>query len=141
MKFLSVRKGATGSHSRPLNIGGNEFAPASAVKEDLTCSGSSLPKKKGGPSPMSSSSQAKKNKTILSGCKLIGWARPKNFLDIYHHPQPPSKYIGYSEICQEVYLHLGEINLLRQLRSYGILWDIFNLTKRKYANRQKKGPR
>jgi hypothetical protein len=47
MKFLSVRKGASG----PLNIGGNEFAPASAVKEDLTCSGSSLPKKKGGPLP------------------------------------------------------------------------------------------
>ena len=45
MKFLSVRKGASGL----LNIGGNEFAPASAVKEDLTCSGSSLPKKKGGP--------------------------------------------------------------------------------------------
>jgi hypothetical protein len=56
MKFLSVRKGASG----PLNIGGNEFAPASAVKEDLTCSGSSLPKKKGGPSPMSSSPQAYK---------------------------------------------------------------------------------
>ena len=45
MKFLSVRKGASG----PLNIGGNEFAPASAVKEDLTCSGSSLPKKRVGP--------------------------------------------------------------------------------------------
>ena len=40
MKFLSVRNRASG----PGNIGGNEFAPASAVKEDLTCSGSSLPK-------------------------------------------------------------------------------------------------
>ena len=66
--------------------------------------------------------------------KLIGWARPKNFLYIYHHPQPPSKYIGYSEICQEVYLHLGKINLLRQLRSYGILWDI-NLTEKGYQMR------
>jgi len=56
MKFLSVRKGASG----PLNIGGNEFALASAVKEDLTCSGSSLPKKKGGPSPMSQASSEKK---------------------------------------------------------------------------------
>jgi len=35
----------------PLNIGGNEFAPASAVKEDLACPGSSLPEKKGGPLP------------------------------------------------------------------------------------------
>jgi hypothetical protein len=55
MKFLSVRKGGLKGERvrsqpiRPLNIGGNEFAPASAVKEDLTCSGSSLPKKKGGP--------------------------------------------------------------------------------------------
>ena len=70
--------------------------------------------------------------------QAIGWARPGS--SQYHHPQPPSKYIGYSKICQEVYLHLGEINLLRQLRSYGILWDIFNLTERKYANRQKKRP-
>ena len=46
MKFLSVR------------IGGNELTLAGVVKEDLTCSGSSLPKKKGGPSLMSSSSQA-----------------------------------------------------------------------------------
>jgi len=47
MKFLSVRKGASG----PLNIGGNELTLAGVVKEDLTCSGSSLPKKKGGPLP------------------------------------------------------------------------------------------
>ena len=39
MKFLSVRNRASG----PGNIGSNEFALASAVKEDLTCSGSSLP--------------------------------------------------------------------------------------------------
>jgi len=66
---------------------------------------------------------------------FLGWARPKNFkLNIYHHPQPPSKCIGFSEICQEVYLHLGEINLLRQLRSYGILWDI-NLTEKGYQMR------
>ena len=71
MKFLSVR------------IGGNEFALAGAVKEIVTRWRSSLPKKKmGGPSPMSQAS-SKKNKTILSGCKLIGWARPKNFLYIY----------------------------------------------------------
>ena len=55
MKFLSVRNGASG----PRSIGGNELTLASVVKEDLTCSGSSLPKKKmGGPSPMSSSAQA-----------------------------------------------------------------------------------
>ena len=52
MKFLSVRKGATGSHSRPLNIGENEFALASAVKEVVTRWRSSSPnKKKGGPLP------------------------------------------------------------------------------------------
>jgi hypothetical protein len=54
MKFLSVRKGASG----PLNIGENEFALAGAVKEVVTRWRSSSPKKKGGPSPMSSSSQA-----------------------------------------------------------------------------------
>jgi hypothetical protein len=54
MKFLSVRNRASG----PGNIGGNELTLAGVVKEDLTCSGSSLPKKKGGPSPMSSSAQA-----------------------------------------------------------------------------------
>ena len=84
----------------------------------------SVRKKKGGPAPVGPSlrPQAKKNKTILSGCKLIGWARPKNFLDIYHHPQPPSKYIGYSEIRQEVYLHLGKINLLQ------LTWDLVGCT-------------
>ena len=46
MKFLSVRNG------------GNEFALAGAVKEIVTRWRSSLPKKKGGPSPMSSSAQA-----------------------------------------------------------------------------------
>ena len=60
MKFLSVRNRAPDPtvlrlrcavDQGPGNIGGNEFAPASAVKEDLTCSGSSLPKKKGGPLP------------------------------------------------------------------------------------------
>jgi len=44
MKFLSVRNRASG----PGNIGGNELTLASVVKEDLTCSGSSLPKKKNG---------------------------------------------------------------------------------------------
>ena len=68
MKFLSVRKGASG----PLNIGGNEFAPASAVKEDLTCSGSSLPKKKGGPSPMSSSPQASSQALKLDRSGILG---------------------------------------------------------------------
>ena len=64
MKFLSVRKGGLKGERvrsqpiRPLNIGGNELTLAGVVKEDLTCSGSSLPKKKGGPSPMSSSAQA-----------------------------------------------------------------------------------
>ena len=43
MKFLSVRNRASG----PGNIGGNELTLAGVVKEDLTCSGSSLPKKKG----------------------------------------------------------------------------------------------
>ena len=43
-------------------------------------------------------------KIKLNSKVASGWARPKNFLYIYHHPQPPSKYIGYSEICQEVYL-------------------------------------
>ena len=47
MKFLSVRNRASG----PGNIGGNELTLAGVVKEDLTCSGSSLPKKKGGPLP------------------------------------------------------------------------------------------
>jgi len=43
------------------NIGGNELTLAGVVKEDLTCSGSSLPKKKmGGPSPMSQASSEKK---------------------------------------------------------------------------------
>ena len=66
MKFLSVRNGGLKGERvrsqpiRPRNIGGNEFALASAVKEDLTCSGSSLPKKKGGPSPMSQASSEKK---------------------------------------------------------------------------------
>jgi len=46
-KFLSVRNRASG----PENIGGNELTLAGVVKEDLTCSGSSLPKKKGGPLP------------------------------------------------------------------------------------------
>jgi hypothetical protein len=41
MKFLSVRKGASG----PLNIGGNELTLAGVVKEDLACPGSSLPEK------------------------------------------------------------------------------------------------
>ena len=66
MKFLSVRKGASG----PLNIGGNELTLAGVVKEDLTCSGSSLPKKKGGPArpPHSVGSQARKRPS--SGHKL-----------------------------------------------------------------------
>jgi len=72
MKFLSVRNGASG------------------------------PQKKGWALPDELKLQAKKNKTILSGCKLTGWARPKNFLYIYHHPQPPSKYIGDYETSQEV---------------------------------------
>jgi len=44
MKFLSVRNRASG----PGNIGGNELTLAGVIKEDLTCSGSSLPKKKNG---------------------------------------------------------------------------------------------
>ena len=49
MKFLSVRNGAPDARtaSEPQkNIGGNELTLAGVVKEDLTCSGSSLPKKK-----------------------------------------------------------------------------------------------
>ena len=48
MKFLSVRNGGSGQYglTSPLNIGGNELTLAGVVKEDLTCSGSSLPKKK-----------------------------------------------------------------------------------------------
>ena len=69
------------------------------------------------------------------GPSFLGWARPKNFKpNIYHHPQPPSKCIGFSEIGQEVYLHLSKINMLHQLRSYGILWDI-NLTEKGYQMR------
>jgi len=51
MKFLSVRNRApsTFMSKGPGNIGGNELTLAGVVKEDLTCSGSSLPKKKGGP--------------------------------------------------------------------------------------------
>ena len=37
-----------------------------------------------------------------------------------HHPQPPSKYIGLSGFCQEVYLHKSKINLLQAPG----LWDI-----------------
>jgi len=56
-KFLSVRNRASG----PENIGGNELTLAGVVKEDLTCSGSSLPKKKRvGPSLKSTSGQARK---------------------------------------------------------------------------------
>jgi len=53
MKFLSVRNRApsTFMSKGPGNIGGNELTLASVVKEDLTCSGSSLPKKMGGPLP------------------------------------------------------------------------------------------
>ena len=81
------------------------------------------PKKKGGPSPMSPSSKRKKIKITvrLQARKLIGWALPKNFMyNIYHHPQPPSKYIGEYKICKEVYLHSGEINLF----FYSGIWDI-----------------
>jgi len=57
MKFLSVRNGGLKGERvrsqpiRPRNIGGNELTLAGVVKEDLACSGSSLPKKKGGPLP------------------------------------------------------------------------------------------
>ena len=35
------------------------------------------------------------------GPSFLGWAHPYNFKpNIYHHPQPPSKCIGFSEICQ-----------------------------------------
>jgi len=53
-KFLSVRNRAPStfmSKGPGKNIGGNELTLAGVVKEDLTCSGSSLPKKKGGPLP------------------------------------------------------------------------------------------
>ena len=67
MKFLSVRNRAPDPtvlrlrcavDPGPGNIGENEFALAGAVKEAVTRWRSSSPKKKGGPSPMSSSSQA-----------------------------------------------------------------------------------
>ena len=66
---------------------------------------------------------------------FLGWAHPYNFKrHVYHHPQPPSKCIGFSEICQEVYLHKSKINLLRQQQGPGILWDI-NLTEKGYQMR------
>jgi len=66
---------------------------------------------------------------------FLGWARPKNFKpNIYHHPQPPSKCIGFSEICQEVYLHLGEINMLHAAGIWDIMGHI-NLTEKGYQMR------
>ena len=40
-----------------------------------------------------------------------------------HHPQPPSKYKGFSGFCQEVYLHKSKINFLHVPG----IWDIVGL--------------
>ena len=34
---------------------------------------------------------------------FLGWARP---IYINRHPQPPAKYIGFSEICQSLYTRI-----------------------------------
>ena len=71
LEFLSVRNG---------------------VPDARTASG---PQKKGWALPDELKLQAKKKLKLQLGCKpASGWARPKNFLYIYHHPQPPAKCIG-----------------------------------------------
>ena len=83
MKFLSVRNGGLKGERvrsqpiRPRNIGGNELTLAGVVKEDLACSGSSLPKK------------PKKNKTKLLGRKRVG---PPG---IIYRVGPPEKFFIY----------------------------------------------
>ena len=66
-----------------------------------------------------------------------GWARP---IYINRHPQPPSKYIGLSGFCQEVYLHKSKINLLQAPGIWDILGYYQLLTKGPYENRPKKRP-
>ena len=43
------------------------------------------------------------------------------FMYTNHHPQPPAKCIGKSNNCQEVYLHLSEINYLYTAGTWDIL--------------------
>jgi len=77
----------------PGNIGGNELTLAGVVKEDLTCSGSSLPKKKNGWAlPDEPSLKRKKIKLIYKAASRVG---PPG---IIYRVGPPEKFYIYTTI-------------------------------------------
>ena len=62
-----------------------------------------------------SSARARRSRQASSG-----WARPEY---INRHPQPPAKYIGFSEISQSLYTRRVKINMLTDSGT----WDIVGL--------------
>jgi len=57
------------------------------------------------------------NKVSSGRARPLGWARP---VYISRHPQPPAKYIGFSEISKSLFTCIVKINMLT---AQG-LWDI-----------------